>query len=250
MKIIAHRGYKALFPENTILSFLKAMEYGADGIELDVRMSRDGVPVIAHDPFIFDKTNPNNAFIISETDLKMLKKIPLGMNQTIPTLKEVLESIDESIFIDVEFKIPDVIPRSIDMLKYFGFKNLMFSSFKRSSLKNLKEVFPSAVIGLLYEVYELEEINQLYDFLISEFRNYSADFLNLPVEFFRNRTYLLEIIEKVKKAGIKVSFWTVNELEDLNLIRDITDILITDEVELMINHIRSDKKLDHGDNYE
>ncbi|MDN5337696.1 MAG: glycerophosphoryl diester phosphodiesterase [Thermotogaceae bacterium] len=238
MKIIAHRGYKAIFPENTVLSFLKAVEYGADGIELDVRMSSDNIPVIVHDPFILDKADPKNAFIISETNLETLKKISLGMNQAIPTLREVLESINKNTFIDLEFKVHNAVSPSIELLKYFGFKNLMFSSFERKLLKNLKEDFPSAVIGLLYEVYELEEINQLYDFLISELRNYNADFLNLPIEFFRDKVYFLRIIEKLKKAGVKVSFWTVNELKDLNLVKDITDILITDKVELMIKHIK------------
>lgn len=247
MKVIAHRGYRAVFPENTILSFLKALEYGADGIELDVRMSLDGIPVIVHDPFILDKNDSNSAFIISESNLGTLKKVSLGMNQTIPTLKETLESINVDTFIDLEFKVSNAILPSIEMLKHFGFKNLMFSSFERKSLKDLRAIFPSAIIGLLYETYELEEVNQLYDFFIYELRNYNADFLNLPIEFFRDKTYLLKIIEKLKKMGVKISFWTVNELDDLDLIKDITDILITDEVELMIKHVHPSDRSGGGD---
>lgn len=235
MKIIAHRGYRAKFPENTVLAFKKAMEYGADGIELDVRMSLDKKLVIVHDPFIVDKLNLENAYIISETPLEDLKKIPLGMKQSIPTLKEILENLNNETFIDVEFKIPEVIEPSIELLEFFGFKNLMFSSFKRGILKDLKNEFPSALIGLLYEVYELEEIDELFDSLVNDVKKYDADSLNLPIDFFRGRDHLIGMLKKVRDLGIKIAFWTVNNMIDFDSIDDVTDFLITDEIEKMMN---------------
>jgi glycerophosphoryl diester phosphodiesterase len=49
MKVVAHRGYSGLYPENTMLAFKKAAEAGADEIELDIQLSRDGTVVIIHD---------------------------------------------------------------------------------------------------------------------------------------------------------------------------------------------------------
>ena len=49
MKVMAHRGYSGMYPENTMLAFQKAAEAGADGIELDVHKTRDGVLVVHHD---------------------------------------------------------------------------------------------------------------------------------------------------------------------------------------------------------
>jgi len=233
MKLIAHRGYRAKFPENTMLSFGKALEYGADGIEFDVRMSKDGELVIIHDPYIIDKSNTNIAHIISETRLAEIKRIDLGMNQSVPVLGEVLEKLDKNTFLDIEFKVPEVVNPSIKLLKLLGFKNLMFSSFIRDCLKDLKKEFPKAAIGLLYEVYELDEIKNLFNFFIEEIECFAPDSLNLPIEFFRGRDDLIKLLKKLKNLGIKIAFWTVNEEEDLKYIRSVADFLITDEVEKM-----------------
>ena len=58
--IIAHRGASAHAPENTLASFRKAVEVGADGIELDVRLSKDGVPVVIHDATLTRTGGINN----------------------------------------------------------------------------------------------------------------------------------------------------------------------------------------------
>lgn len=56
-KIIGHRGYAALYPENTMLSFKKAYEHGADGIELDIHMTVDNEIIVIHDPTLNRTTN-------------------------------------------------------------------------------------------------------------------------------------------------------------------------------------------------
>ena len=68
MKIlnIAHRGYSGKFDENTMLAFKKAIEYGADGIETDVQLSKDGVPVIMHDETL-DRTTDGIGFLKNYT---------------------------------------------------------------------------------------------------------------------------------------------------------------------------------------
>lgn len=232
MKLIAHRGYRAKFPENSLLSFEKALEYGADGIEFDVRMSEDGELIIIHDPYIIDRSN-SDALIIAETRLERLKKIDLGMNQHISVLREIIEKLDRNTFLDIEFKVPEVVKPSVKLLKDLGFKNLMFSSFVRDCLRDLKKEFPEAIIGLLYEVYELKEVKNLFKFFVEEIRHFKSDSLNLPIEFFRGRNNLIESLRELRKSGIKIAFWTVNEKEDLEYIRSVTDFLITDEVEKM-----------------
>jgi len=111
----------------------------------------------------------------------------------------------------------------------------MFSSFKRGILKDLKNEFPSALIGLLYEVYELEEIDELFDSLVNDVKKYDADSLNLPIDFFRGRDHLIGMLKKVRDLGIKIAFWTVNNMIDFDSIDDVTDFLITDEIEKMMN---------------
>ena len=54
---IAHRGFSGVYPENTMLAFEKAIEIGCDGIETDVQLTKDGVPVICHDEEVDRTTN-------------------------------------------------------------------------------------------------------------------------------------------------------------------------------------------------
>ena len=57
IKNIAHRGFKGKYPENTLLAFKKAIDIGVDGIEFDVHLSKDGVPIIIHDETLNRTTN-------------------------------------------------------------------------------------------------------------------------------------------------------------------------------------------------
>ena len=62
MKIFAHRGYSERYPENTMLAFKKAYEAGADGIELDVQLTKEGTVVVIHDERI-DRTTDGTGFV-------------------------------------------------------------------------------------------------------------------------------------------------------------------------------------------
>ncbi|CUU50722.1 glycerophosphodiester phosphodiesterase [Clostridium beijerinckii] len=81
MKIlnIAHRGYSGKFDENTILAFKKAIEYNADGIEADVQLSKDGVPIIIHDETL-DRTTNGHGFVkdytLDELKIFRTKSVP------------------------------------------------------------------------------------------------------------------------------------------------------------------------------
>src|SRR3990167_6132033 len=93
---IGHRGAKGYEPENTLISFQKAIDLKVDGIELDVHLSLDGEIMVIHDETI-DRTTPNIGFVKNNTssDLKELG---------IPTLIEVLDLTNQKCFINIELK--------------------------------------------------------------------------------------------------------------------------------------------------
>ena len=72
-KNFAHRGYSGKYPENTMLAFRKAVEAGADGIELDVQLTKDGVPVIIHDELV-DRTT-NGKGLVKDMDFTTLRQL-------------------------------------------------------------------------------------------------------------------------------------------------------------------------------
>lgn len=76
---IAHRGYRGKFDENTMLAFKKAIEYNADGIETDIQLSKDGIPIIIHDETLDRTTNGHgfvNDYTIDELKIFRTKSVP------------------------------------------------------------------------------------------------------------------------------------------------------------------------------
>ena len=107
VKIYAHRGASAYAPENTLPAFQAAMEQGADGIELDVHLSRDGELVVIHDEEL-DRTT-NGTGLVKDHTLAELKKLCADNGMSgygdvrIPTLQEVLELVKPFFFQSLQY---------------------------------------------------------------------------------------------------------------------------------------------------
>src|SRR5438270_14072854 len=86
--VVGHRGAMGHSPENTMASFERGLELGADWIELDVHLSRDGALVVIHDETLDRTTNGHG--LVREHALSELKRLDAGDGQRIPTLDEVL----------------------------------------------------------------------------------------------------------------------------------------------------------------
>ena len=108
-KVWAHRGASAYAPENTLEAFLLAAEQGADGVELDVQLTKDGEMVVVHDEEI-DRVSDGSGFVKDYTlaELKTLnfnKTHPEYQDVKIPTLHEVYEALKPTgMTINVELK--------------------------------------------------------------------------------------------------------------------------------------------------
>ena len=101
-KIYAHRGASASAPENTIAAFKLAVDQNADGIELDVTLSKDGQIVVIHDDTV-DRTT-NSVGEVGDLSLAEIQALDAGQGEHIPTLEEVFESLDRQIIINIELK--------------------------------------------------------------------------------------------------------------------------------------------------
>jgi glycerophosphoryl diester phosphodiesterase len=100
--IIAHRGASHDAPENTITAFALAVEQGADGIELDVQLSADGIPVVMHDASVERTTNGRGA--VSKLTIEQLQRLDAGDGRPVPTLDEVFEIFGPTLLYNVELK--------------------------------------------------------------------------------------------------------------------------------------------------
>jgi glycerophosphoryl diester phosphodiesterase len=100
--LIAHRGASDDAPENTLAAFDLAIEHGADGIEFDVQLSADGVPVIIHDSQL-ERTTNGTGFVQAHT-AAALQALDAGGGQGVPTLDQLFESTGRRLLYNVEIK--------------------------------------------------------------------------------------------------------------------------------------------------
>lgn len=230
-EVWAHRGAsgwdRQYAPENTMLSFEKAVEMGADGIELDVQLTKDGEIVICHDERI-DRTSRGHGWLRDFT-LSELKKIDFGKPHVeygfveIPTLQEFLEFAKPlEIKVNIELKTGIICyegldEKTSDMVKNFGMQErVIYSSFNHYSLEKLRDYNSCAQIGLLI----------------------SDDFVRVPEDTERLKACAVhppehivtkEYVEKCHTHNIKVHTWTV---DNPNRMRELigmgVDAFITD----------------------
>ncbi len=88
---IAHRGASAYEPENTLRAFERAIEMGATMMELDVHLSRDGQPVVIHDPDLSRTTDGTGR--VGDLTLEQIQRLDAGLGEHIPTLAEVIDLV-------------------------------------------------------------------------------------------------------------------------------------------------------------
>ena len=151
MQIWAHRGASSRQPENTIAAFSAAMAAGVDGVEFDVQLSSDGVPVVIHDEKV-DHTHAGTGWVAGQTVAQLqklpslLKKKPDPLTTRIPTLAEVLDLLaagDQLINIELKNSVKaykTLESKGLSMVAERRIADrLGLSSFDHYSLQRLRE---------------------------------------------------------------------------------------------------------------
>src|SRR5690606_5568826 len=119
---IGHRGAKGHVPENTIESIQKARDFGVDGIEIDVHVCATGELVVFHD-FTLDRMT-NGTGEVGKLSLSELKKLKVNNQFLIPTLEEVLDTIDKKCFLNIELKGRNTAVKTCEVVyKYIAVKD-------------------------------------------------------------------------------------------------------------------------------
>lgn len=215
--VLAHRGASGYAPENTLVAFEKAIQMGADGIELDVQMTKDGQLVIIHDETV-DRVSDGTGWVKDYTyeelsKLNVNKILPEYGRVKIPTLEEVYLLLkDTELIVNVELKNGIIFydkleEKVMELTRRLGFEDrIIYSSFNHYSILKLKELDPTVKTGFLYE----------------------DGYLNMPeyakkyqVEALHPALYNLQypdFIKDCKARGIDIRVWTVNETEYMEML--------------------------------
>lgn len=153
MLIIGHRGAAGLAPENTIDAFQKGIDVGADILEFDVQLTRDGIPVVIHDSTLF-RTHRKRNIVRWSNHTSLQKAAEKG--HKIATLEEVLDLCFGKVLLNLEVKNRGTgtkIARYIQenyIKKDSDWENILFSSFKGLELRSIRRVSPHAELAMLH----------------------------------------------------------------------------------------------------
>lgn len=232
-KYFGHRGYSGDYPENTMLAFEKAIEYGAAGIELDVQFSKDGRLVVIHDETL-DRTTTGTGWVKDYT-LDELKSLDAsfkftgqyGVNQ-IPTLCEVLAFMsDKDAVTNIELKTGVFEYEGIEeavlncVRKNNVSEKVIISSFNHYSILRMRKLAPDLKCGLLTDCWLINAGKYVHDL---DVQCYHPAFPNLTPE----------ITAEIKQYGLEINTWTVNRPEDFKRLESLgIDVAIGNYPNLM-----------------
>jgi glycerophosphoryl diester phosphodiesterase len=237
MLVLAHRGYSSRAPENTMAAFRLALEAGADGLELDVQLTRDGEAVVIHD-FTLDRTTDGSGFVAQYT-LAELRQFDAGgwfapefAGESIPTLAEVCELVKEwKVLLNVELKaglgFETLNERLIDILIQYGIEeHTIVSSFNHYALAHLKQLRPEIRTGILYNAALVNPWVYAQSIGASAVHPYYLGVIP-------------EIVQGAQRNGMMVNTWTVNEPADIQrTIAAQVDSIITDKPGLVLEILK------------
>ncbi|MDD5476112.1 MAG: glycerophosphodiester phosphodiesterase [Syntrophales bacterium] len=242
--VVAHRGGKALWPENTLHAFGKALEAGAHVLEMDVRVTADGIPVIIHDNKLDRTTNGTGR--VGDFTLRELRRLDAayhwsssaepdqwpyrGAGLTIPALEEVFNAFPEAHMV-IEIKESGKDRASVvgELIKRYNREDrTMVASFQTPLLRSFRASYPGVATSAgRSEVRSFWLLRKL--FLHGLIR---PDYVALQVpERSRGRTVMTPgFVETARRKQISVQVWTVNKKEDMERLLDMgINALITDE---------------------
>ena len=241
MLILGHRGYSGSYPENTLLSFKKALEYKADGVELDVHLSDDGKMVVCHDENLY-RTYGKHAWIKDETLEEMRSLNSLG--QKIPTLEEVFQEMPRSAFINIEMKTnvvnyPHLEEKTLDLVNDNTPERVLISSFNHSTLVHMRELDKNIKLGMLFGEEHLKNLKESMALSLK----IDAFSYNIPVEAGGFEGFD-EFIGFANEHGIKIMFWGANTVTDFyfSSVHNAYAV-ITNEVKRAVNFFKGEKKI-------
>lgn len=234
-KVIAHRGaWKNHDASQNSLSSLKnAIELGCEAAEFDVWLSSDNKVILSHDPTIGGKT-------VEETSAKTLMEIPLKNGDSVPSLEEYLECIQQQNKTRLVLELKGsqkgkdrslaLANSAVQMVhRYKAQAWVDYISFDYDALLRVKELDPTATIAYLETNKTLEELSAA-----------KVDGIDYHYSAFYNDANLTD---KAKQLGLTTNVWTVNTEEQMQyLLKQGVDFITTDEPELLLEFIETHYK--------
>jgi glycerophosphoryl diester phosphodiesterase len=226
---IGHRGARAHAPDNTLSSFRKAAELGADLVELDVQCTADGHVVVLHDRHLVDPEG--KIWPVQGSTLAELQAIDVGGGEHVPTLGEALEVCRaENIGAYVELKDGDAVPAVAASLREWKLgPHSIVGSFRPDWLAALKALDPTVQTSVLFSSPEVDAVKLA--------QSVGASYVHPCWERFPHPSSLLttEWVGRVREAGLGIICWHEERPEEIAALRQVgVDGICSDAPELLL----------------
>lgn len=200
-----HRGARGHEPENTVRSVRRALELGADGIEVDVYFV-DGRLMVIHDETLDRTTNGTGP--VMEKTFAQLRSLDAGQGEKIPTLEEIFEAVNRRALINVELKGPRTAAPVAALIGEYERQrgwhpgDFLVSSFDRAQLEETRKLRPEIRLGALFE--------EAGPDLVARAERLGAWSLHVGRELVTP-----ELVDEAHGHGLKVFVFTINEPDEM-----------------------------------
>jgi glycerophosphoryl diester phosphodiesterase len=237
--ILAHRGDSAHAPENTIPSFQQALQKGADGVELDAKLTVDGHVIVIHDSTL-DRTTDGKGRVESST-LEAIRKLDAGQwfddkfkGAKIPLLEEVFETMGKHKIINIELKLTShsdsrdgLVAKVCELInRHNNHEQILFSSFFPSSLRTAQQFLPEIPRGLLTMPGFLGLWARSFGFMFGEYQALHPHISSTS----------REQMQRAHRLKRRVHVWTVNAPEEIKQLKEWgADGIITDDPQVALS---------------
>lgn len=197
MFIVGHRGARALYPENTVTALKEGMKC-ADFVEIDIHLTKDGIPVVMHDATL-ERTTDGSGLVCEKT-LQEIQQLDAGDGHPIPTLQDVCDICLPSCGIVTELKEPGSEEAICTILREYDPDSLWIISFHPESIRVVKRLLPRVKTGLICST----DCTDPFSPVLAA----GADAI-LP----RTDNVTPEMVAEAHRQGLSVIIWTPNTPE-------------------------------------
>ncbi|MDK8181446.1 glycerophosphodiester phosphodiesterase family protein [Paenibacillus sp. UMB4589-SE434] len=214
---IAHRGYPLKYPENTMVGFQAALEFQFSHVELDVQLTKDGIPVVIHDPTV-NRTINGEGTVKSYT-LAELRKLDAGLGERIPTLEEALLFLRDRVCIDLELKqtgnlYPGLEEAVLEVVRQTGTESqVILTSFDHYSVERIRKLDAHIQLGLIM----FGASPAVFPYMKQ---------LNACALSVRHLYLTSEYIERCAEEGVQLMAWTPDDEPSMLKLAAYPDILV------------------------
>ena len=216
---IGHRGSKGYVAENTLESIKHAILLGVNGIEIDVFKCLSGELVLSHENNLKRLTGKSGQ--LEKLTLGELKKFLVVGKYKIPTLTDVLQTIETPLFVNIELKglntaqATSKIITNLSKSTSWRLENFIISSFNWNELEQFRSIDKNTPVGVLLS--NSTSINEAIEFG----KKINAQAIHPNFKLLNEKT-----VKKIKNNGFKIYTWTVNSKDDINYMKKLKVCLL------------------------